>query len=242
MDKFEISLRSGDVVELDMSIFEVDSEKQMVNLTKIAKACGARLQEWKESPKTVELISAINEANGNSVSCLVTENGNGTWGNREVALDYAMWISPRFKVWCIKALDELFQNGKVELKPMSDDEMFIMVMSKLQARVEAERSAKEEAIRTKAEIGSRREATSMNTASIAVKKANKLEQELDRSKEYATVKRMSLLYHGQAFDWRLLKSTSIEMDIEPISVFDQNYGSVKAYHRDVWMEAYSLSF
>lgn len=94
--------------------------------------------------------------------------------------------------------------------------------------------------RTKAEIGSRREATAMNTASQAVKKANKLELEMDRSRSYATVKRMSMLHHGQEFNWRLLKRTSIEMDTPAIDVFDANYGTVKAYHVDVWREAYAL--
>jgi phage regulator Rha-like protein len=97
------------------------------------------------------------------------------------------------------------------------------------------------AIATKAEIGNRREATAMNTASQAVKKANKLEIELDRSKDYATIKRMQLQYHGVAFNWRLLKSAAQDLGIEPIDTFDQNYGSVKAYHRDVWLEAYALS-
>ena len=50
--------------------------------------------------------------------------------------------------------------------------------------------AREEAIATKARIGSRREATSMNRASQAVKKANKLKQELDQSKKSASIKRM----------------------------------------------------
>lgn len=93
---------------------------------------------------------------------------------------------------------------------------------------------------TKAEIGTRREATAMNTASQAVKKANKLERELDRAREYASVKRMSMLYHGQEFSWRELKHVSIEMGVLPIDVFDANYGTVKAYHADVWRETYAL--
>ncbi|WKJ91364.1 Rha family transcriptional regulator [Methylomonas montana] len=104
-------------------------------------------------------------------------------------------------------------------------------------RLEQERNY---AIATKAEIGSRREATAMNTASQAVKLANKLSVELDRSKEYCTVKRMQMIHHGQQFNWRLLKSTGIEMGIEPIDVFDANYGTVKAYHIDVWREAYAI--
>jgi len=99
----------------------------------------------------------------------------------------------------------------------------------------------EHAIATKAEIGSRREATAMNTASQAVKKANALEVELDKSKTYCTIKRMEMLTHGQKYDWRVLKSACIDVGIEPIPVFDANYGSVKAYHKDVWLESYAIN-
>ena len=93
---------------------------------------------------------------------------------------------------------------------------------------------------TKAQIGNRREATAMATASSAVRRANKLEIELDRAKQYATVKRMEMLYHGQSFNWRLLKSAANEMGIPAINVFDANYGTVKAYHADVWREAFAI--
>lgn len=101
-----------------------------------------------------------------------------------------------------------------------------------EARVTAER--------TKAEIGTRREATAMNTASQAVKWAGRLAIELDRSREYATVKRVQTLCGGRQFSWRLLKQVSAAMGLAPIDVFDANYGSVKAYHADVWRKAYAI--
>lgn len=104
----------------------------------------------------------------------------------------------------------------------------------------AEYEARQLAEQTKAQIGQRREATAMNTASQAVKKANKLQIELDRAKEYATVKRMQMIHHGQPFKWRHLRDTSAAMGIPAIDVFDQNYGTVKAYHADVWREAYAV--
>ena len=104
-----------------------------------------------------------------------------------------------------------------------------------------EYEARQQAERTKAEIGTRREATAMNTASQAVKKATALERELDKAKDYASVKRMEMLYHGTSFNWRLLKSTAAEMGVPAIDVFDANYGTVKAYHASVWMEAYAVS-
>jgi len=120
-------------------------------------------------------------------------------------------------------------------------------MELLQIAMDAEREKEaalalaNHAIATKAEIGSRREATAMNTASQAVKKAQALEIELDKSKQYSSIKRMEMLHHGLKFDWRKLKSTGLEMGVEPIEIFDANYGTVKAYHADVWMETYALS-
>lgn len=120
---------------------------------------------------------------------------------------------------------------------------YIGALKALVAAEEAKEAALQlanQAIATKAEIGNRREATAMNTASQAVKKASKLEIELDKSKEYASIKRMEMAYHGQKFNWRMLKAAATEMEMPPIDIFDANYGTVKAYHADVWREVYAL--
>lgn len=147
-------------------------------------------------------------------------------------------LSPEFTAKLVDRWQELESQQAPKLPTTYRDALVALIAAedaKEQALLE-----RDTAVATKAEIGSRREATAMNTASQAVKKASTLEQQLDRSKEYCTVKRMSMIHHGQPFDWRTLKAASAEMGINPVDVFDQNYGTVKAYHADVWREVYGL--
>ncbi|MFM7009985.1 MAG: Rha family transcriptional regulator [Betaproteobacteria bacterium] len=99
---------------------------------------------------------------------------------------------------------------------------------------------RDEAIRTKAMIGSKREATAMATAAAAKREAERLAAELDRSMQYASVKRMEQVYTGRKFNWRELKKASIALGLKAIDVFDQNYITVKAYHAAAWKAVYSL--
>ena len=79
-------------------------------------------------------------------------------------------------------------GGYVMAKPDDTPEAIlaraVLVAQDTIRRIEAER---DEAIRTKAEIGSRREATAMATASAAVRKAAALENELGRGRDYKSV-------------------------------------------------------
>ncbi|MGL5051041.1 MAG: Rha family transcriptional regulator [Fusobacteriaceae bacterium] len=92
---------------------------------------------------------------------------------------------------------------------------------------------------TKSYISDKKTATAMNTASRLSKENVKLEIELDKNKNYSTIKRMEIVT-GLKFNWRLLKEISNNLNIKTIDTFDSNYGTVKSYHKEVWLEAYAL--
>lgn len=150
-------------------------------------------------------------------------------------------IVVRFKVSLVKAFFELAKKVSevASVVPRSLPEALRLAADLAEQKALAEQQ-RDEAIRTKALICSKREATAMATASSAKRETHRLEIDLDRAKDYATVKRMEMLYHGQKFNWRLLKRAATEMGIPPIDVFDANYGTVNAYHAEVWREAYAL--
>ncbi|MDU7070037.1 Rha family transcriptional regulator [Campylobacter ureolyticus] len=101
------------------------------------------------------------------------------------------------------------------------------------------RDERDEAIKTKAYIGSKREATAMATASLKSKEVEKLKVKLDESKTYATIKKVEKLT-GKEYNWRLLKAISEELNLPRPAVEDINYGEVKSYHEIAWKEAYNV--
>jgi hypothetical protein len=81
----------------------------------------------------------------------------------------------------------------------------------------------------------------MATASAASRKVATLQVKLDESAQWATVKRMEMLYPEQKFDWRLLKRIAEAQKAEVRKVPDVNYGEVNSYHAKVWTAAYGIS-
>ena len=123
-----------------------------------------------------------------------------------------------------------------ENKPMVIDSKFLLQMAQQMHEIEQQRDI---AIKTKAEIGNRREATAMNTASQKSKEVKRLEITLDASKEYSTIRKMEIIT-GEKYNWRELKKESIALGIGIKSVPDELYGSVKSYHKDVWLNCYGV--
>ena len=99
---------------------------------------------------------------------------------------------------------------------------------------------RDEALRTKAQIGSNREATAMNTASQKSKECEKLREQIGDSKTYKAAK--SIPWLSEYFDTRnrglygslasKLKKIEAGMtsEFEHIMIDDSQYGQIKAYH------------
>ena len=142
-------------------------------------------------------------------------------------------LSPEFTARIVDRWQEL-ESQSSPVKQLPTD-----YISALEALLESKK-AEQIAIATKAEIGSRREATAMNKASQAMKKVKKLQIELDKSTEYSSIKRMEIIT-GKKYNWRVLKQLSTSLGFPAIDIPDQNYGTIKSYHAKVWAAAYDLA-
>lgn len=71
-------------------------------------------------------------------------------------------------------------------------------------------------------------------------KRKALETELDRSKEWYSIKRVAHLngVSYKVFDWRKLKLESQRQGYGVKKIFDANYGEVNTYHMNVWETVY----
>lgn len=210
-------------------LMSIDSEQKMSS-REIAELTGKAhkhvLADIRKMLKELEIDSAVVSAQyidttGRALPCFKL--------NRELTDCLLTGYSAKLRMAVIKRWHELEAEQKASLPDFSDP------IAAAMAWIESEK-AKQLAIATKAEIG---EASAMNTASQAVKKADKLEVELDKSKEWSTIKRMEMLT-GLKFNWRILKSAGVDLGIPAKDVYDPNFGTVKAYHESVWAEAYAL--
>ena len=102
---------------------------------------------------------------------------------------------------------------------------------------------RDEAIRTKAMIGSSREATAMNTASQKSKECEKLREQIGDSKTYKAVTAITWLpdyfnmsnrglYGSLAANLKKIEA-GMTSEFKHIDIQDSRWGSVKAYHVDV---------
>lgn len=101
---------------------------------------------------------------------------------------------------------------------------------------------RDEAVRTKAEIGSRREATAMATAAAKAKEVARLKHELGRNQQHATVVAVEKAT-GRKFAknaYVALRRVTKEYGLTAVEVMDPRWGMVKAWPAIAWREAYAV--
>ena len=101
---------------------------------------------------------------------------------------------------------------------------------------------RDHAIETKAEIGSRREATAMATASAAVREARQLRERLGMGVTQATIVAVEKAL-GREFGrsgWRPLKKWCEARDIKAPHVVHPTFGSVIAWPAAAWAAVYQI--
>ncbi|MCT4713223.1 ORF6N domain-containing protein [Enterobacteriaceae bacterium H11S18] len=138
-------------------------------------------------------------------------------------------------------LTEFYFNRREALSSpgeLSRLEILQMAIDAEQGRL-AEKSRADEAERTKAEIGSRREATAMATASAAVRKSNQLAERLGEHEKHATVKAVKKVTDTE-YPWRPLKKWCVENGLEPHQVPDNQFGFVRSWPREAWLAVHGV--
>ena len=93
---------------------------------------------------------------------------------------------------------------------------------------------------TKSEIGSRREATAMGRLSAKVKEVESLKVQLDKSLDFASIKKVQSITGG-TYDTYALRRHSKANGLEIQKAEDANYGSVNSYHKDAWLAVYNIN-
>ncbi len=104
---------------------------------------------------------------------------------------------------------------------------------------------RDHAIATKAEIGERREATAMATASKFKRENESLKQKLGESTTFAAVATINskLKTNFGNKEGRQLSKYSREhgLEIKKATVQDQRFSEVNSYHRDAWLALFNIN-
>lgn len=138
----------------------------------------------------------------------------------------------KFRKWITsEVIPQIRKTGSYSQRPKSFKEALYLAY-KQQEEIELLE-------KTKAWISDKKTATAMNTASQKSKEVARLQRELEKSKEFASVKAVEIKTK-QKFDWKPLRNYCTSHELEMPKIFDSNYGSVRTYPAIAWQEIYGV--
>ena len=188
------------------------------------------------------LISIEGLSRGNDMVNIVNESGlySLILGSRKPS-------AKKFKKWVTsEVLPSIRKTGGYSL-PAAQPSValphdFISALEHLLESKKAEQLAieqRDEAIRTKALIGSQREATAMATASAKAREAARLKHELGYSARHATILQVEKKLKRD-FDFHPLRRWCNQNHVKPEAVPDKRYGEAKAWPAAAWQTVYGV--
>lgn len=157
--------------------------------------------------------------------------------SKEQSIDLVTGYNSELRIKINRRWAELENQSVVNLPDYPTALRLYADQLEVSARLELERN---HAIATKAEIGSRREATAMGRLSAKVKEVESLKVQLDKSLDFASIKAVEIAT-GRKFGWHQLKKWSKANSSEIKTIPDPNFGEVKTYHKDAWLAVYNIN-
>lgn len=162
---------------------------------------------------------------------------SGERGKRDSIIAVAQ-LSPEFTARLVDRWQEL-ESQSAKPAELSRMDILTLAMESEQARIKAE-AERDHAIATKAQIGSRREATAMATAAAAKREADKLRDQLGFNTRHATILAVEDIT-GDDYNFVPLRRWCKANEVTPQSVPDKRYpGGVKAWPAKAWMDVYGI--
>lgn len=218
------------------------SSLELVDLINNQRAEGAATLAHSDFLKKVPQV--LGEVAGNFSCYYTASNGKQNplyrFPKREACL-MAMSYSYELQAKVFDRMTELEGAQAKSPAALSRIEILQLAMESEKARIDAEKE-RDHAIATKAEIGSRREATAMATASARSREVARLQHELGRNQKHATVIAVEKA-SGRKFAKNAyveLRKVTQQYGLQAVSVIDQRYGSVKAWPAVAWRECFGI--
>lgn len=188
-----------------------------------------------EDEKTTLKIGTLNNA---YTALFLTEDGL-----YEVLMQSRKPIAKQFKKEVKKILKDVRKHGMYAIDDLIENpDLAIKALTALKeerAKVAKLTSENKYLEKTKAWINDKKTATAMNTASQKSREVRRLKIELDRSKEYASIKAVEKSTRGK-FKWQPLRNYCTSHELEMKKVFDPNFGAVNTYPAEAWQEVYGI--
>lgn len=217
-------------------------EQGRFNLNAIHRASGLgdhkKPAKWLRTDSALALVAELSQNSGLGQEVVKSVKGGkapGTFAHELLAISYAGWISPAFQLKVNQVFMDYRTGNLAPTKELSRTDLALMV---IESEKEKERIAfeRDEARRTKALIGSNREATAMARASAETRRANQLQRKLGHEENWKQVKAIPWLAEEFVISRTMyqqvgkkLKAISDEMGLEIDEIPSAEYTVVKSY-------------